>query len=172
MPCPLWQATAQVSRLCTLIEGEIMTSGVYILILKLEMTGSYAIGKLGSQDFPAGFYCYVGSALNNLEARIERHLRQEKKLHWHIDYLLQHARITDIVYAEIPKNKKPSGKPLTTECRLARHLAKSLAEIKGFGCSDCRCSSHLFYTEKAGVLADKTTEAFSKANLMELNLIP
>ena len=140
-----------------------MTSGVYILLLKLERDGCYAIGKLGNIDFPAGSYCYVGSALNGLEARIERHLRKEKKLHWHIDYLLQHARITDIVYAQI--NKSAHAK-LTqrAECGIAKSLARSLSCIKGFGCSDCRCPSHLFYSRKAKILGDKAADAVMKLN--------
>lgn len=148
-----------------------MTPGVYVLIIRLERGGCYAIGKLGNIDFPAGSYCYVGSALNGLEARIERHLRKEKKLQWHIDYLLQYAKITDIVYAQI--NKSTHAK-LThrAECGIAKSLAGSLSCIKGFGCSDCRCRSHLFYAKKAIVLADKTTKAFKKENLLTLYLIP
>jgi len=42
---------------------------------------------LGEFDFPAGIRLH-GSAKRNFEARIARHLRQEKTLRWHIDYLL------------------------------------------------------------------------------------
>ncbi|OGS40097.1 MAG: hypothetical protein A3K77_02330 [Euryarchaeota archaeon RBG_13_31_8] len=31
------------------------------------------------------------------------------------------------------------------ECRIATILEKHLFSIPGFGCSDCRCKSHLFY---------------------------
>jgi hypothetical protein len=31
---------------------------------------------------------YTGSAKRGLDARIERHIRHDKALHWHIDYLL------------------------------------------------------------------------------------
>jgi Uri superfamily endonuclease len=46
------------------------------------------VGALGEFDFPAGQYLYTGSARRNLEARIARHLRRDKPLRWHIDYLL------------------------------------------------------------------------------------
>jgi Uri superfamily endonuclease len=32
------------------------------------------------------------------------------------------------------------------ECIIATELAKLLTPIPGFGVSDCRCSSHLFYS--------------------------
>jgi len=72
-------------------------------------------------------------------ARIRRHKRMEKTLHWHIDYLLKEATIFDVrVY--------PEG--CLTECG----LNKRVFEIKGaqlstpgFGSSDCKCKSHLAY---------------------------
>jgi Uri superfamily endonuclease len=30
------------------------------------------------------------------------------------------------------------------ECQLASEIAKKGVEIRSFGCSDCKCSSHLF----------------------------
>ena len=69
----------------------------YCLIINLEKNRKIKIGKkLGKIDFEKGFYVYVGSALNSLESRLNRHLSDEKKLHWHIDYLLKNANITDI----------------------------------------------------------------------------
>ena len=46
------------------------------------------IGRLGEFHFPAGRYVYTGSARRNLDARVARHIRHDKALHWHIDYLL------------------------------------------------------------------------------------
>jgi len=154
------------------VRGANLTSGVYILVIKLESGGSYPIGKLGALDFPAGYYCYVGSALNGVEARISRHFRPEKKLHWHIDYLLQHAAISATVYAEIPRKRGPSKHVLREECRIARYLARFFAGVRGFGCSDCRCPSHLFYSESAAVLRARTAEAFSRAKLTRVHFQP
>ena len=109
--------------------------GSYILLIKLDEDKDIQIGKLGNIPFKKGYYAYVGSALNGLEQRINRHLRQEKKKHWHIDYLLQNAEIVDIFYKV--GNKKE-------ECKLTNSL-NDLKSVKGFGCSDCSCDSHLFY---------------------------
>ena len=44
--------------------------------------------KLGVINFKKGCYVYVGSAMNSLEARVKRHLSDNKKKHWHVDYFL------------------------------------------------------------------------------------
>ncbi len=110
--------------------------GSYILLLKLKKNITINIGKLGKLDFKKGFYAYVGSALNGLESRINRHLRHKKNIHWHIDYLLDFAEITNVFYNE---------NSVKNECIIANEFEKRLHLIKGFGCSDCKCKSHLFY---------------------------
>ena len=110
--------------------------GSYILLLRLRENVTINIGKLGKLDFKKGFYLYVGSALNSIEARIKRHLKRNKKIHWHIDYLLDYALITDVFLKE---------KSMKEECIVAQFFAKKLISIKGFGCSDCKCRSHLFF---------------------------
>jgi Uri superfamily endonuclease len=110
--------------------------GCYILILNLKNDSKLKIGKLGEINFSKGNYIYVGSALNGLDARIQRHLKKEKKNHWHIDYLLKKADIIDIFYKQ--NNVKE-------ECEIARKIENSLEKINRFGCSDCDCKSHLFY---------------------------
>lgn len=99
--------------------------------MELSHDTEIEVGKLGSILFKKGTYIYVGSAPS--EKRLERHLREDKKLHWHIDYLLEKALTTKIY---IVKGK---------ECEVAQKI--DLPCIKGFGCSDCRCDSHLFYGE-------------------------
>ncbi|UZE92836.1 MAG: GIY-YIG nuclease family protein [Methanosarcinales archaeon] len=106
------------------------------------------VGRLGRIKFHAGFYAYVGSALNGLEARIARHLREEKKLYWHIDYLLVHGRVRDVFYVEGNEKK---------ECDIARNLAARFNSIKGFGSSDCDCESHLFYSADKRKLEEVAT---------------
>jgi len=71
-------------------------TGAYQLLIRLNEARRIRVGKLGTFDFPAGWYVYTGSAMNGLTARIARHLRREKRLHWHIDYLLQHARVVGV----------------------------------------------------------------------------
>lgn len=113
--------------------------GSYILILELPKAKTISVGKLGSIKFKKGSYAYIGSALNGLEARISRHLRKNKKVFWHIDYLLEYASVKDIYYS--PSQKKE-------ECKFAQLLTAEFDGVKYFGSSDCRCNSHLFFSEK------------------------
>ena len=82
---------------------------------------------------------YVGSAMKNLEARISRHMRKRKKKHWHIDYLRDHA---DEIHALPIRTSK------RIECELAEAIASLMRPVHvGFGCSDCKCATHLFYNK-------------------------
>ena len=103
--------------------------GSYCLIINVEKDTKIKIGKkLGIINFKKGCYVYVGSAMNSLESRVKRHLSDNKKKHWHIDYLLlnKNSKIKKIY-------TKESGEKL--ECE----------SIADFGCSDCKCHSHLIY---------------------------
>ena len=115
-----------------------MISGIYILQIILETNKNIGFGKDHNHFFQEGTYFYVGSALNGLDARIQRHLSPDKKMHWHIDYLLEYARITQISYKITSKKE---------ECLLAQQLTQEFCVIPNFGASDCRCGSHLFYIE-------------------------
>lgn len=116
--------------------------GAYILLCSLKKSSEIQIGVLGRIYFEKGFYLYTGSAMNGLKSRLERHLRKEKKFHWHIDYLLSKGHIEEIFYSEA-KNKN-------MECINAEKLENmGGTPVKGFGCSDCNCKSHLcYFTEK------------------------
>lgn len=110
------------------------------------------VGALGVLEFPRGFYAYCGSAMGGLGARINRHLRKEKKVRWHVDYLLEKGRITKVLYAETNER---------LECQLANGLNNVFNAYPGFGSSDCRCPSHLFFSEELSALQEKATEVFS-----------
>ena len=110
--------------------------GSYILIVEIKSDLIISFGKKGEKQFEKGYYIYVGSALSGLDQRIQRHLRKQKKLHWHIDYLLEHAIIIAVFFKE--------GK-FREECNIAKKLDGQLLLISGFGCTDCQCKSHLFY---------------------------
>jgi Uri superfamily endonuclease len=133
--------------------------GTYTLLIELDRSLNIVVGRRRRYHFGAGYYAYIGSALNNLEKRIERHLRQEKKFHWHIDYLLDYATVRQVIYA-VTANKQ--------ECLIARELQKILKFTPGFGCSDCRCPSHLFYHEDFDVLRDTVLNSFKVLNLKPL----
>ena len=84
-----------------------------------------------------GFFAYVGSARGpgGLRARLDRHFRAQRKLHWHLDALLERASPCGYLCLCGEAN----------ECALAAAIAE-VAElaVAGFGCSDCHCRSHLF----------------------------
>ncbi|MBI2853309.1 MAG: GIY-YIG nuclease family protein [Chloroflexi bacterium] len=69
--------------------------GSYLLVACLNRKSQIQIGKLGVADFPSGFYVFCGSALGGLGSRVGRHFREDKRLHWHIDYLLVAAKVVE-----------------------------------------------------------------------------
>ncbi len=115
--------------------------GVYLLVVERREGSDREIGAIGRIHFPAGYYVYIGSARRGLKARVERHKRRRKKVHWHIDYLTVDA-------------DRVGAFPIYTgndlECSLAERLHAVAVEsggkaILGFGSSDCRCESHLMH---------------------------
>ena len=109
--------------------------GSYLLLIYLDKNVEINVGSLGVRKFERGFYVYVGSALNSLTDRVKRHLKVEKKKHWHIDYLLEHSKI--ILSILIPSEER-------LECYLAKKFNGKVI-VEGFGSTDCKCKSHLFY---------------------------
>ena len=111
--------------------------GGYVLLIMLKERSEIKIGRLGVLRFDSGYYAYIGSALGGLRQRISRHLRKEKKLHWHIDYLLEKASVENIIVCQ-------SGNRI--ECDIASEIGSIYNVIRGFGSSDCQCPGHLFYS--------------------------
>jgi Uri superfamily endonuclease len=113
----------------------------YQLVMDVPSTVRVRVGRLGEFEFPAGTYVYTGSARRGIEARLARHVRAEKALRWHIDYLLAApgVRITRIVRSR------------REECRLNR-VSAGQVRVPGFGASDCRagCGAHLKYQGPLG----------------------
>lgn len=129
--------------------------GVYTLVLHLCTENvSLRVGKLGKFKLRGGYYLYTGSALGkgalSLGGRIRRHLKKQKVMRWHIDYLLslKEVNISSIVLAEVKEK---------IECELNWLLKKKIKGrilIPNFGSSDCkfRCGSHLLYVGKGDPL--------------------
>lgn len=117
-------------------------SGIYVLIVHILGTETISAGALGALEMRGGYYAYVGRARRGLPARLARHARREgKRLHWHIDYLLEAATLQEIWVF-------PLG---IGECELAARLEEGGASregLLGFGASDCRCAGHLLYMGK------------------------
>ncbi len=122
--------------------GFILNKGIYCLTIKLVKKHTIRVGCLGTFGFPGGFYVYAGSAQNNLEDRIERHLRRDKKMHWHVDYLLHYGWVSCVHTYDAGKN---------AECVLSQKIGNikdAVMPVRGFGSSDCACASHLYFFQK------------------------
>jgi Uri superfamily endonuclease len=115
--------------------------GSYVLIMRLDEAKRIRVGKLGTFSFDVGWYAYSGSALGpgGLAARLAHHYRPEKKLHWHIDYLLIEAELVEVWWAEDNKRKE------CTWASALRSVPGAKVPVPNFGASDCRCLSHLVY---------------------------
>lgn len=113
--------------------------------MRLDREHVIAVGALGRIPFAAGYYIYTGRAKKGLNARLARHGRQKKRMRWHIDYLLQHAKLLEVLIhpAKVLADD--------TECRRNQDmaaLARSSVPVNGFGSSDCGCKAHLVYFQK------------------------
>ena len=133
-----------------------MKKGIYCLILR-NPNCSIRVGALGEISFRPGYHSYVGSARGaGGFARVRRHIQlakhKEKAPRWHIDYLLldENFSLTDVICAETTLN---------LECILACLMPGE--PVPGFGCSDCNCTSHLFFCPQSPLNAAKKT--FSEA---------
>ena len=142
-------ATEQVlARMASLMPGAVTVDadsvgacpsepGAYLLLL---LVGQSAVieHRHATVTFAPGWYAYAGSAYGpgGIRARVRRHLRRDKKPHWHVDRLTALAQTVDAFAL-------PGG----TECALVEILSDSglfRHALPGFGSSDCRqCASHL-----------------------------
>ena len=119
-----------------------MDKGIYCLIFQTPGC-TIRVGALGALTFRARWYIYVGSALGSggLQ-RLGRHTSlaqlRDKQPKWHVDYLLTSPSFS-LVYAVYGVTGD------RFECWLARELNEGT--IPKFGCSDCSCTSHLFYRQ-------------------------
>ena len=117
-----------------------VNKGSYALVLNLSAERRIQVGRLGNFIFPPGFYLYFGSALNSLTERVNRHLRAEKKLRWHIDYLAAQAEIQQVWAAADGAKRECQWTVLALEC------PGVATPVTGFGSSDCgSCVSHLVH---------------------------
>ena len=136
----VFEQLCQVSGAPPVSPGQPLPSapGAYLLLLRLKRELRPPIRRFGGLCFPPGLYVYAGNALGpgGIGARVKRHFRTDKRVHWHIDYLTT----AGAVMAAFPCT---AGR----ECELIEALlnrAGFAVAAKGFGSSDCRsCESHL-----------------------------
>jgi len=136
--------------------------GTYIIIMYRNKSATIEVGSLGCLQLKKGFYAYVGSAFskNGLKNRVGRHIRSKKTIKWHIDYLKPAVRevwVSD--YGE------------RLECEWATALSETASDqILGFGCTDCKCKSHLFYFKSVAVLKNSQKELCKNNHLKRRNI--
>ncbi|MDO9325621.1 MAG: GIY-YIG nuclease family protein [Methanoregula sp.] len=136
-----------------------MDKGIYCLVFK-NPGCTVRVGARGAIPFRPGWHCYVGSALGSGGLkRLERHIslaaQQDKRPKWHVDYL-HTSSCFSLIYAVYAVTDE------RLECPLARELGDG--GIPGFGCSDCTCTSHLFY--RPNDPRDEISSAFRHLRLM------
>ena len=127
-----------------LIEFTYGLKGTYLLFLYISE--EIPIDRRGERiDLEKGFYFYIGSAFGagGLSSRLHRHIRKQKKKHWHIDQITMHEA-SEIVGIAVSINQKK-------ECEFNQFLSsfEYFVPIYGIGNSDCQknCESHFLKVE-------------------------
>lgn len=117
-------------------------SGSYVLLMLANRRLSITVGALGRLRVEPGVYLYVGSAFGSggLRARLSRHLGPVGCRHWHVDYLRGRAPPVEAWFQQ-------QLSPVEHAWAAALARGKGIQPVfPGFGASDCRCETHLFYS--------------------------
>lgn len=95
-------------------------AGAYGLTFRLDGPMILPIATLRNPVLAAGDYVYAGSAFGpgGIHARVTRHLRADKKPHWHIDHLSARAWCIDV-----------RTYPCERECALVADMLAEGAEV-------------------------------------------
>ena len=115
--------------------------GTYALIFSACQKRQIEIGKLGTLQVKPGFYIYVGSAFGpgGLKARIGHHRNKTSRPHWHMDYLGPYLKLIEFWYTYGPVHREHQW------AKIISTTGGTSVPLAGFGSSDCRCRSHLFF---------------------------
>ncbi len=125
-------------------------AGTYALFIHVEEEVRTRVGALGPCSFPTGVHVYAGSAMRGLRARLARHVRREKRVHWHVDRLTT-AGGCRVLGAVVFTS------PVLRECDIIGSLEsiESIEAVDGidgaevrpprFGASDHGCRGHLVW---------------------------
>lgn len=135
-------------------------AGVHQLWLRMLCDASLRIGKLGRFKIPAGTYVYTGRASRGLQARVSRHVRGGRRIHWHIDYLLAHRQCW------IERVALATTDP-AMECAVNQSMGSDgSCIVPGFGASDCmrKCKAHLWRVEDHKARPDKSSRHWITAH--------
>ncbi len=130
--------------------------GAYLLLIALPVKLPVALPHRPETILPPGRYLYAGSARGpgGLRARLARHMRADKKPHWHIDRLTAAGAVEGAWVI-------PGG----DECALVAALAHLPVPLPGFGSTDCRtCASHLLHWPAGAKLPFRHRRAGGRAS--------
>jgi len=108
-----------------------------------------------------GLYAYVGSAFGSggIPSRLYRHLKREKKRHWHLDFITTFPYFSPLLVVVIPN--------LRVECEVAGFISKFGSPVPSFGSSDCPCTSHLFSVRSLEEVNSGLLKKFSGAKIFK-----
>ena len=112
--------------------------GSYFLVIRLDKDKAVRT-KAKEFSLRRGYYVYVGSAMNSLEKRVTRHFSREKRLHWHIDYLIEEAQLLRAYL--VPNEER-------LEERLSMEVSGFGEPVHGFGAGDVKVSTNLYRFEE------------------------
>lgn len=115
--------------------------GTYVYVFHLHRAAVLRIGRLETFWFPAGYFAYVGSAINGVKHRTDRHRDPNAPKKWNIDHLKDAATPVELWWSESMDK---------LECHWAMNLAmmsQFSCPALGFGSNDCKtCPAHLFHS--------------------------
>ena len=154
-------------------------AGTYALVLSCRVETAIQVGRLASLRLRRGFYVYVGSAFGSggLRGRIAHHLKVSERPHWHIDYLRAHARLEEVWCCRDAERREHQWASAVQAMRGAE------MPVAGFGASDCRCRSHLYFFKRRpsrrilqrklrALASDKVGQALSPARVTARRVLP
>jgi Uri superfamily endonuclease len=139
--------------------------GVYCLCIENHDDQSIHVGALEEIEFKRGYFIYVGSALNSLYPRLKRHLKMSRgehnKIHWHIDYLLNKPLVEIKLIYILETDER-------LECNISEKINEHGKPVSRFGCSDCRCQSHLYKVDSFNFFDKNDMKKWVKGSLQLL----
>jgi hypothetical protein len=91
-----------------------------MLIINFPEEQTITADSMKAICFPRGYYAYFGSAMGGFKARLNYHLKSNKKPYWCIDSLLEKATVSEMVLYETV-NK--------AECAVAQILNQQILSV-------------------------------------------
>ncbi len=141
---------------------------LYVVAAWVPRRETITVGALGPITFARGWYAYVGSARRGRDARVARHMRPDKPLRWHADYLFSRHTATrswlidtELTECELAALLREAVRGVEDQKRPATRAsggsgsAPAFAEPENapFGASDCGCAGHLVVVATAADLS-------------------